>query len=355
MLMPGCIDQRWRHRRLIRGRATRLLLGPPSAEPPPAAQDGVQQPGTMGRWGRRLGPPPKRHCGAHFRCRAWVGCLKGRRLWVLGRAKLGIQTRGGWGGDSWPLPLPADRSLQHHMQRRRAERWLQHLLERRQKQLSITSPALTPPAAEGRIIRHEAAASGPLLAAPQDTPPTTISLVPMVPRPAFPCSCLQTLPVPAQPTRSRSGWLLCLRRANLGPRKRGRSSRAAGGWCGGVVSGAWEPTRCQARGGRRCETAADGRRCRPWHEGAAALPPSPGGGRDWGGGSLHPELCLPCDWERAIPTQNKPGDRICPCRLQPELPRDLENQQSSWVMDASGVPAAAMARQQWKRAKKMWF
>lgn len=161
---------------------------------------------------------------------------------------------------------------------------------------------------------------------------------------AFPFSRLQILPVPAQPTRSRSGWLLCLRRASLGPHERGGSSRAGG-------SGASVPTRCQAGGGRRCETAADGRRCRPWHEGAVALPPSPGGGPL--AQSYRRELRLPRGWEGAIPTQNRPRDRVCSCPLQHKLPRDWQSPQSSWVMDWSSVLAAAMTRQQWKMAKNV--
>ena len=185
-----------------------------SQQPRAGSTLGCCQPGATRRWGRRLGPP-QRCCGARFCCRAWAECLKGTELRVLGRAKLSIQT---WG--LWPLPLLADRSLRHLRQRLRAEPWLQHLLERRQNQLSITSPALTLPAAEGRI-QHQAAASGPP-DAPQDPHPHRAQA-------CLPCSCLQTLPMPAQPTQSRSGWLLCL--VPCQPRSaRARRELAGGGF-----------------------------------------------------------------------------------------------------------------------------
>lgn len=208
------------------GTAIRPLPGSPSAHPRqlPAAQGrvnpGVPPARSDGKAGKEAAPPPpQRCCRAHFCCRAWVGCSKGTRLRVLGRAKLSIQT---WG--FWPIPLPADRSLQHRRQCRRAELWLQHLLERRQKQLSITSPALTLPAAEGRI-QHEAAASGPH-DVPQDPPTPSCSDLPF-PSPACKsCPCLPSPRGPAPAGCSACAVPASVRTSAAGARGRGVLERA---------------------------------------------------------------------------------------------------------------------------------
>lgn len=93
--------------------------------------------------------------------------------------------------------------------------------------------------------------------------------------------------------------------------------------------------------------AADPGTREPWH----CHPPP--GGVPLARSCRRREVCLPCEREGAIPTQNRPGDRVCPCPLLPKLPRDLESLQSSRVTDQSCVPAAAMARQQWKTAKNV--
>lgn len=145
----------------------------------------------------------------------------------------------------------------------------------------------------------------------------------------LPCSCLQTLPVPAQPRRARSGRLRCLRRASLGVLERACPAGAKRAVGAGVrplqMAGAADP-------GTR-----EPRHCHP-PRGGVPLPGATAGSRGQ---------------EGAIPTQNRPGGRVCPCALWPKLPRDGQSTQSSWVVDWSRVPTAPMARQQWKLAKNV--
>jgi len=301
MLTLGCIDQGWRE-------------GGGSRQPRAGSTPGCCQPGATGRWGGGWDPPPKGAAG--LICAAEPG--SGARS---------EQSCGCWGGRSsasrpggfQPLPLSAERCRQHGRQRRRA---LGCSIVWRGGKSSSASPPLPPPCLQPRAESGTAAAWGP-----RD--------------PHRPQTCLPLL-LPANP--SPRGPAPAARSARAVPASVRRSWRAEGG-----ASGASVPTRCQARGGRRCETAADGRRCGPWHEGAVALPPSPGRG-----GSPRRELLLEPRLHRgregAIPTQNRPGDRVCPCPLWPRLPEGWQSPRSSWVTDRSRVPAVGMARQQWKMA-----
>lgn len=159
-----------------------------------------------------------------------------------------------------------------------AEPRLQQLLGRKEKQLSTTSPPCA------RTPCHQIP-----LPTHHRTPPT----------PPGPPLHLRDPPSPRCP-----GPSLLLPQL-LAPFGRAPRSGGAGARC----------PRGAKRGGRRCETAADGRRRRPWHEGAAALPPPPPPPPP-GGPSLPPNAAA-----RSRPQTAQPqGPRVRPRPLRPEHP-----------------------------------
>lgn len=290
MLMLGGIDQGWRDN-----------CG--WAQPPPApgvtphrapAAPSRVHPGARsdGEVGKEVGTPPK-VLQAHFCFGAWVGGLKGRAMLRAGGSALAPSAPG------WLVPAAPQAALQLR-QLQRGEGAAQH---------RFPCPALHP--------RANPAPSA-LPDVPQDPHPHRAE-------PCSPRSCPHTLPSPCGPALAGCS-------ASAGP---ARAMRGGGVWS----------QRAHPVPGHRCGDAADGRRYRHWHEAPAALPPSPGAP------SLRDASGDPRDREGAIPTHSRAG--VCPCGPWPQLPRDWQNPQSSWVVDRSHVSAAAMARQQWKMAKNV--
>lgn len=201
-----------------------------------------------------------------------------------------------WGLCSGPFP---SRSLQHHRQRcsfgtSRGKR----------EQLSTISPAL--PRTRGLIQPHQAS--------------------PRLTRPSSPwcraCSCLHTLPSPCGPALAGCS---------------GSSGHGRGVWS----------QRAHPVPGHRCEDAADGRRCRPWHGAPAASPPSPGAP------SPPPQMLLGTLVAGREPSPPAAGRAFVPVPPGPRSPGTGTTRRApgSWIR-------ATSPRQQWPdnsgKRPKMW-